>query len=455
MPYPPEEPVTEPSPSTSAPTMPTISLELLQFLSQHVPQDSYWTEGVDNPQDTTDEPGSGSYDTEPDIQSLREGLALIQKMEANLSAWPKSIWSWVLMDIWHAMAHIKVAKEHGFHQPFAQALHDAILISDKEDKKWISSYLTSIRSSWDNVLQFQAQWLWKWCKWVIPPPEFLYPLIKEVYSVFGPLLDSTTKKPLFNAQAWKDTGNVLKAMQAGLLSDPPGIPLYYQVSIDKKHGDLPLYQCIWGMNHVEGGGASFRPETSSYCRCFCSPYLHKGWWFCINAQSHCEWFWNCSECALTCTHKVGALNHCDIAYKGHFDVWLTNHLQRLLDETWHHIPDSQALMGWVNGDLYSLTNEIIRIVPVPDSIWVTADIEGYQHNLNCKNKHLYLVRQQKTKFAVFSIHTTSEKQLFKKLIQENPAFNQTNASLDWKQGAKVWNRGANRQGKVCVSWLEN
>jgi hypothetical protein len=30
----------------------------------------------------------------------------------------------------------------------------------------------------------------------------------------------------------------------------------------------------------------------------------------------------------------------------------------------------------------------------------------------------------------------SEKQLFKKLMQENPVFNQTKSSPDWKQGAK-------------------
>jgi hypothetical protein len=67
----------------------------------------------------------------------------------------------------------------------------------------------------------------------------------------------------------------------------------------------------------------------------------------------------------------------------------------LLEETHHLIPDSQTLTGWFNGDLYSPTNEIIGILPVPDSIHITADIESYQHNLDGKNKHSYLARQQK------------------------------------------------------------
>ncbi|KAF8230955.1 hypothetical protein L208DRAFT_1018061, partial [Tricholoma matsutake] len=131
--------------------------------------------------------------------------------------------SQVLMDIWHGMAQIKILKEHGCRHPFAHALHDAIFIPDKEDKMCISAYLESTGSSWEEVLRFNAHWLWKRCKRIIPPPELLYPLIKEVFSSYGPLLDSEKKQPLFNAQAWKDAQNVLKAIQSGLLSDPHNI----------------------------------------------------------------------------------------------------------------------------------------------------------------------------------------------------------------------------------------
>ena len=65
----------------------------------------------------------------------------------------------------------------------------------------ISAYLESTGSSWEEVLQFNAHWLWKRCKRTIPPPELLYPLVKELFSSYGPLLDSEKKQPLFNAQA--------------------------------------------------------------------------------------------------------------------------------------------------------------------------------------------------------------------------------------------------------------
>lgn len=76
---------------------------------------------------------------------------------------------------------------------------------------------------------------------LVPPPEQLYPLVKEVYILFGPLVSAKTKKPLFNSHVLEDAGNVLKTIQAGLLSDPPGISLYFQMGVDKKHGNLPIY----------------------------------------------------------------------------------------------------------------------------------------------------------------------------------------------------------------------
>ncbi|KAF8230797.1 hypothetical protein L208DRAFT_1280022, partial [Tricholoma matsutake] len=97
------------------------------------------------------------------------------------------------------------------------------------------------------------------------------------------------------------------------------------------------------------------------------------------------------------------------------------------------------LTGCINGDLYIPAGKKIGILPVPDSIHVTANIESYQHQFDSKSKNLYLARQQGSKYAVIVVHTTAEKVLFKKLMQENPLFAQTNAGPDWKQGAKVWN----------------
>ena len=129
-------------------------------------------------------------------------------------------------------------------------------------------------------------------------------------------------------------------------------------------------------------------------------------------------------------------------YKGHFDVWLINKLQMLLEATHHLIPDQQTLTGWINGDLYTPAGETIGILPVPDSIRATADIQSYNQAEDFKNKHGYLAKQQGTKFAVVSVHSTQEKVLFKKFMQEDPSFTGTNSSPDWKKAVIVWNRKA-------------
>jgi len=76
-------------------------------------------------------------------------------------------------------------------------------------------------------------------------------------------------------------------------------------------------------------------------------------------------------------------------YKSHFDVWLLNRLQYLLELTCHLIPESHQLTGWINGDLYIPAGEKIGILPVPDSICATADIESY-HSEDSKYRHAYL-----------------------------------------------------------------
>jgi hypothetical protein len=226
-----------------------IDHELAEFLSQPVSAEGEWFGDVDESSDITEE--------QDDISTAEVDEASVQAASQCLpdtpSSWPPLVRSRVLMDPYHAMARIKVPRNHGFTCPFARALRDAIFIPDEEDRARIASYLTSNNSSWDEVLRFNPQWLWKRCKRIIPPPELLYSAVCEVYKTFGPLLDSKTGAPLFNTQAWKDARNIMKSIQAGLLSDPLDVPLYFRIGLDKKHGNLALYRCCRGINNTEGG----------------------------------------------------------------------------------------------------------------------------------------------------------------------------------------------------------
>ena len=69
-------------------------------------------------------------------------------------------------------------------------------------------------------------------------------MLAAVFKTYGPLEDAATGQPLFNKNAWKSAKNLLKNVQMGYLSDPPGIPLYYSVGIDKKEGGFVVGEQI-------------------------------------------------------------------------------------------------------------------------------------------------------------------------------------------------------------------
>ena len=69
----------------------------------------------------------------------------------------------------------------------------------------------------------------------------------------GGIKSIETNKPLFTLENWKTAKHILELIQNGYLSDPPGIPLYTVVGLDKKAGGLPIYRCSRGTNAMEGG----------------------------------------------------------------------------------------------------------------------------------------------------------------------------------------------------------
>ena len=77
---------------------------------------------------------------------------------------------------------------------------------------------------------------------------------------------------------------------------------------------------------------------------------------------------------------VGTYNMTGVRYRGHFDLWLINELHELQN---HHltrltIPESKMATGWVNGDLYVQTTEVYGILPVPDSVQLSAGMLAYE-----------------------------------------------------------------------------
>ena len=95
--------------------------------------------------------------------------------------------------------------------------------------------------------------LWKHCKWVVPAPEVLYPMVAKVLHSYGSLKDAKTGQPMFIKSAWKSAKNILTLIKSGYLPDPPGIALYYQIGLDSKNGVHPFIgACVVPIWQKEG-----------------------------------------------------------------------------------------------------------------------------------------------------------------------------------------------------------
>jgi hypothetical protein len=162
-----------------------------------------------------------------------------------------------------------------------------------------------------------------------------------VIKLYGPLEDSATGQPLFNAAAWKSAKNLLKLVQQGYLSDPPGIPLYYQIGVDQN--GLAIWCCCHGTNFTEGG------VHHSIQNSFPSSSISAQ-----HAVNHLNIF------MLRHNLLVGTPNHTGKKYSGHFDIWVYKHLQKITEKTRDLVPDSQVIQGWVNGTMYVPTRRYLE-----------------------------------------------------------------------------------------------
>ncbi|KAG8940314.1 hypothetical protein FRC03_005608 [Tulasnella sp. 419] len=109
------------------------------------------------------------------------------------------------------------------------------------------------------------------------------------------------------------------------------------------------------------------------------------------------------------------------------------------------VPTSHVITGWVNGNLYSPTTEVFGILPVPGSIQAEVGMTEFNpDSLDAgQHQHRYLAKVQNTRFAVISVHSKAEKDLFSEMMAKNSFSPSGNGLPNWKHGAKIWNEKAN------------
>ncbi|KAF6762926.1 hypothetical protein DFP72DRAFT_1140138 [Ephemerocybe angulata] len=234
--------------------------------------------------------------------------------------------------------------------------------------------------------------------------------------------DATTKAPLFNANNWKVSKNILDLVYHGYVSDPPGVPLY-GVHPDSEISVLPVYRCFRGTNRTEGAVhthlRSHLPSSGTSIR---------------HVEAALDDF--------TLIHNItnGAYNRTGRRYRGHFSPWIINELQDLSISLREVLTEPCEFPGHVNGTYYTPTSEHIGILPVPPATRADGGMHAYSPSMDGRQKHHHLAMLQGVSKAILPVHTDQERELFHALMQAHPAFSTPNGEPNWKEGVRVWNR---------------
>lgn len=109
----------------------------------------------------------------------------------------------------------------------------------------------------------------------------------------------------------------------------------------------------------------------------------------------------------------------------------------------HVLAEPIVISGWVNGNLYMPTKEIIGILPIPAETRLLSGMAEYVTPLadSKHRKYQYLAAMQGTRKAVLPVHSPSERKLFHKLTSHD-SFSPRNGEPRWRDAVRIWNAEA-------------
>ena len=162
----------------------------------------------------------------------------------------------VLDDAFHFMDRIfrLLPKKHTAFRAFAHDFSEAIFLRDRDDEARVRAVLEHKGINWDYARRAHSPSLNRHIRRYIPPCDILVPRLETLFSGYRNVIctaQSGQAKYFFSKDAREMSERLLDTARQGFLSDPPGIPLYYHMGIDRD--GLTVYRTIRGTNSVEGG----------------------------------------------------------------------------------------------------------------------------------------------------------------------------------------------------------
>ena len=369
----------------------------------------------------------------------------------------------VFDDIFHVQNRLlkTLSKMHSAFNSFARELSQVMLVEDINDRRAVEEMLAKKGKTWEQMVYSNPDALHRRVRRLCPPPNILVPQLQALISSWQDVKCSLdpSRGVLFSATAHKAAEGLLRVAKLGLISDPPGYPLYYKMGVDKD--GLPYYRCIRGTNSVEGG--IHMPIRRTFGSLRASPELTD---------------------ALLCNirHRrnatVGCFNRTGKRLSTHFDDWTRDEIVELAAEAGvtpsFPIPDILATR--------IVTNETFGIIAIPDTLVtsfgmkamppsdspVTPLVKDTPVHLLTRlatrpiSPYIFLAERQQTMHAVIPIHTAEEYTLFTNLMDSGnwfkpsshmPIAGKTSQTVNFRGLAKRWNEIVHEHAAVPVADL--
>jgi hypothetical protein len=239
--------------------------------------------------------------------------------------------------------------DHEAKKAFFVALRDAFFVWDKDKLEELMRHMREdnglSQEDIEKKMLFSPTLFTDCVNRYIPPPSLLYFRVRAVFVLFGNMVDSKTKKPLFNKKAWKSANNVLDEILRGYYSDPPGVQWYTKRlkkdgSVATNKYGMELFDCSRGTNRVE----SFHKDLIS----------DWGSWA-MGMEMSVKLL---AEKRHRHNHRVSEKRRDGFPKIGHYDTWEVDELQSLVYQNRGFL----LFPHWSNSSDYVTTEESFDVV---------------------------------------------------------------------------------------------
>ena len=253
-------------------------------------------------------------------------------------------------------------------------------------------------------------------------PSILYFRLRALFATFGSLIEPDTNVRFFNTSAkWKTANNILKLCLKGMLSDPPGFPLYYKRinpngSIVTDSDGLVLYGCMRSSSQAEGYHSSLS--------------FTFGNWTCAPRKSSCLH----TERRHRNNQNSNEKNRAGYPKIGHYQTWYVDKIQHTYSKNFCCL----YMPNWINTLDFVDTKETFDIVPLHDQNLDSAlqdkvkklkDSNKFEPKMNYNLR--YLAQRTRTPLPFLPFMNKEERNSFSNMILESVSFNADTFALKW------------------------